>query len=273
MTKCDRRIASASATILIPCVLGIVGMAREGVPVGIWMQNPMAIAVLAFGAMAAGRLGVRLPARVVVIASVLLLGLTFLGQGIDGVHRWLRLPGFTLNAAAVALPACVAALTRLAGERQTAWVSFGIGGIALLLCLQPDASQLLAFSLPMIALLTVAALPKGLKLGGPLLLAALTLLSWLHLDHLPPVSYTEGILAILRGQSAVLYAEGILALLWVPVRFMVGESGEGRRIALSVALYYAMMILASFLGNFPVPFMGYGVSPILGCYIMMLPND
>ena len=43
--------------------------------------------------------------------------------------------------------------------------------------------------------------------------------------------------------------------------------------ALNIALYYALMTLASFFGNFPVPFMGYGISPILGYYIMMIPNE
>lgn len=270
MKKYDRSIASASAAILLPCLLGIIGMAREGVPVGIWIQNPIFIAVFAFGAILIKRFGVRLPARAAVIASVILLGLTFSGQGIDGVHRWLRLPGFTLNAAAIALPAAIVALTRLAGERQTAWVSFGIAGIALLLFLQPDASQLLAFSLPMIVLLTGADFPKALKLGGSILLAALALLSWLHPDHLPPVSYTEGILEMLRGQSAMLYVVGSLALFRVPVRFMIGGLEKGQRAELGIALYYALLILASFVGNFPVPFMGYGVSPILGYYVMLI---
>ena len=266
MTKHDRNIASASAAILIPCLPGIIGMAHEGVPFTIWIQNPITIVVFAFGAMMAGRLSVRLPAKVVLIPSALLLGLTFAGQGIDGVHRWLRLPGFTLNAAAIALPASIVALTRLAGERRIAWVAFGIGIIAPLLFLQPDASQLLAFSLPMIALLTIEDFPKALKLGGSVLLAALALLSWFHPDHLPPVSYAEGILEILRGQSALLYVAGIAALLWVSVRFMIRGS-------LNIALYYALMILAPFLGSFPVPFMGYGVSPILGYFIMMIEQE
>ena len=36
-----------------------------------------------------------------------------------------------------------------------------------------------------------------------------------------------------------------------------------------IGLYYAMMSIAALSGRFPVPFMGYGASPILGYFIMI----
>ena len=143
----------STVDILVPCILGIVGMIHGDIPVGIWMQNPIFIAVFALAACVVMRPGTRVPAKAVVVASTLLMGLTFLEPDIDGVHRWLCLPGFTLNAAAVVLPACVVALTRLAEERRAAWCACGIVSIGLLLYMQPDASQLLAFALPMLVLL------------------------------------------------------------------------------------------------------------------------
>ncbi|GFI46463.1 hypothetical protein IMSAGC019_01777 [Lachnospiraceae bacterium] len=35
-------------------------------------------------------------------------------------------------------------------------------------------------------------------------------------------------------------------------------------------MYYWLMILSTFIGNFPVPFMGYGISPIFGFYIFLI---
>ena len=259
----------STVDILVPCILGIVGMIHGDIPVGIWMHNPIFIAVFALAACVVMRPGTRVPAKAVVVASTLLMGLTFLEPDIDGVHRWLCLPGFTLNAAAVVLPACVVALTRLAGERRTAWCACGIASIGLLLYMQPDASQLLAFALPMLVLLIDVDIHMALKWSLSGILALLTLLSWLRPDPLVPVSYTEGILTLLREQSVLLYMAGILSLILVPASMMIRGIREKRKTWTGVGLYYALMMLSAFFGSFPVPFMGYGASPILGYSIVI----
>ena len=175
----SRRLLMPTVAVSAPCIFGIVGMIHGDIPVGIWAQNPVFIAVFTLAACVVKKAGLRVPARTVVAASALLIGLTFREPDIDGVHRWLCLPGFTLNAAAVVLPACVAALTRLAGERQAAWCAWGIAFIGLLLYMQPDASQLLAFALPMLVLLIGADIHGTLKWSLSGILALLPLLSWL----------------------------------------------------------------------------------------------
>lgn len=50
--------------------------------------------------------------------SIFLLGLTFLEPNIDGVHRWLRLPLFTLNIAAIVIPITIVAIYRLIEEKN-----------------------------------------------------------------------------------------------------------------------------------------------------------
>ena len=180
----SRGLLTSTLAIAAPCILGIVGMIHGDISVGIWVQNPIFIAVFTLAACVVMRLGARVPARAVMVASALLIRLTFLEPNIDGVHRWLWLPGFTLNAAAVVLPACVVALTRLAGERRTAWCACGIASIGLLLFMQPDASQLLAFALPMPVLLIGADIHRALKWSLSGILALLTLLSWLRPDPL-----------------------------------------------------------------------------------------
>ena len=265
-----RRLLMSAVTILIPCVLGIVGMIHGGISVGIWVENLIFIVAFALAACVVMWLGVRIPDRVAIVASALLIGLTFLEPDIDGVHRWLYLPGFTLNAAAVVMPACVVALTRLADERQTAWCACGIASIGLLVYMQPDASQLLAFALPILVLFISADFHRYLKWFASGILALLPLLSWLRLDTLAPVSYTEGILTLLREQSVLLYIAGILSLFLVPAGMMMWGFRERQKTWTGVGLYYALMILSTFYGSFPVPFMGYGASPILGYYIMIL---
>lgn len=141
--------------------------------------------------------------------------------------------------------------------------------IAFLLYLQPDASQLLAFSFPMIVLLLKSDISKIIKSSLWAILVFLTLKSWFCLDTLPPVNYTEGVLTMLHELSVVLYLAGIVTLFWTPVYFLISSMKENRSICMGIAMYYWLMILSTFAGNFPVPFMGYGISPILGFYIFL----
>ncbi|MBQ8093279.1 MAG: hypothetical protein IJ242_06870 [Clostridia bacterium] len=263
-----KRILTSTVIILIPCILGILGMISGGIQTGIWVQNPIFILSCAIAAFAVGRFGIRIKATAVVMASILLIGATWLGPDISGVHRWLRVPGISFNAAAVVLPACIVALTQLADEQRTGWFSCGTAIIAMLLCMQPDASQLLAFALPMTVLLICSQLNRILKWSGAGILTILTVLSWLRGDTLAPVSYTEGILTLLRDQSVLLYIAGILALCVVPAFLIIQGIREERKVWTFLGLYYALMILSTFFGSFPVPFMGYGASPILGYFMM-----
>ena len=121
----------------------------------------------------------------------------------------------------------------------------------------------------MLALLIGADIHRGLKWSVSGVLALLTLLSWLRPDPLVPVSYTEGILTLLRDQSILLYMAGTLSLLLVPAGMMMRGIRERRKTWTGVGLYYALMILSAFFGSFPVPFMGCGASPILGYFIVI----
>ena len=122
---------------------------------------------------------------------------------IDGVHRWLRLPIFTLNIAAIVIPITIVAIYRLIEEENFAISVLGIIVVAFLLYLQPDASQLLAFSLPMIILLLKSNISQIIKGSFSVILFFLTFKSWFCLDTLQPVNYTEGILTMLNDLSVL----------------------------------------------------------------------
>lgn len=268
--KYIQRIMHAAVSILIPCILGIIGMVNQNVSITIWIQNLLTIFLLTFVCMLVLKCDLKFNYKIIVFVSVLLLGLTFLGPNIDGVHRWLRLPFFTLNIAAIVIPIAIAAFYRLIDEKRFVISVIGIIVIAFLLYLQPDASQLLAFSLPMIVLLLRSNISKIIKAGSSAILFLLALKSWLCLDTLQPVNYTEGVLTMLRDLSAVLYFIGIVALFWVPVYFLISSTRKNKNICIGITMYYWLMISSTFIGNFPVPFMGYGISPILGFYIFLI---
>ena len=75
---------------------------------------------------------------------------------------------------------------------------------------------------------------------------------------------------MLQDLSVVLYILGIAALFWIPVYFLFSCKKKNRNICTGIIMYYWLMILSTFVGNFPVPFMGYGISPILGFTIFLI---
>ena len=268
--KHNRRIVYPVLSILIPCALGIIGMVSQNVSISIWIQNLLIVLVLPPACYFISRKDFKINYKAIVLLSAILLGLTFLGPDMQGVHRWIRLPFFALNAAAIVLPITIVALYRLMEEKQFAVSILGIMAIAFLLFLQPDASQLLAFSLPMIILLLRSSISKVKKGCFSVVLLVLTLKTWVCLDNLQPVDYTEGILIMLQDLSVVLYIAGIVALFSMPVYFLIFCKEKSRNICTGIAMYYWLMILSTFIGNFPVPFMGYGISPILGFFAFLI---
>ena len=270
ITKHNQRIIYPVLSILIPCILGIIGMVSRNISIAIWIQNLLIIFLAAFVCFFVLKCNLKFNYKIIVFVSSFSLGLTFLGPNIDGVHRWLRLPFFTLNISTIVIPITIVAFYRLIEEKQFAVSVIGIIVIAFLLCLQPDASQLSAFSIPMIVLLLRSDISKIIKGSFSAILLFLTLKSWNCLDTLQPVNYTEGILTMLHDLSHVLYIIGIAALFWIPVYFLIFCKKKNKNICVGITMYYWLMILSTFIGNFPVPFMGYGISPILGFYIFLI---
>lgn len=268
--KYSQRIIYPVIFILIPCILGIIGMVSKEVSVAIWIQNLLIIFLSTFVCIFVLKYNLKFNYKIILFVSIFSLGSTFLGPDIDGVHRWLRLPIFTLNIAAIVIPITIVAIYRLIEEENFAISVLGIIVVAFLLYLQPDASQLLAFSLPMIILLLKSNISQIIKGIFSVILFFLTFKSWFCLDTLQPVNYTEGILTMLNDLSVLLYIIGIIVLFWIPVYFLISSINKNRNICIGITLYYWLMILSTFMGNFPVPFMGYGISPILGYYIFLI---
>ena len=150
--KYSQRIIYPVIFILIPCILGIIGMVSKEVSVAIWIQNLLIIFLSTFVCIFVLKYNLKFNYKIILFVSIFSLGSTFLGPDIDGVHRWLRLPIFTLNIAAIVIPITIVAIYRLIEEENFTISVLGIIVVAFLLYLQPDASQLLAFSLPMIIL-------------------------------------------------------------------------------------------------------------------------
>ncbi|HEY0016141.1 MAG TPA: hypothetical protein VGC13_07465 [Longimicrobium sp.] len=265
--------AAALPYLLAPVpalVVGVLIMRMSDVPAVVWGQN---LAAWAVGALLC--LGFARPRAstsrgtglaVVAVLTVAALAATLLAPGVDGVHRWLPLGPVRLHTAAVLLPLLLVALQGLSRARGW-WLSALVAlGVAAVLLLQPDAAQATAFAAAALVLLLPGAGRDPLRLAGMLALPVLAGLSWLRRDPLAPVPHVEEIVGLAAGLGAGWAVAAVVSLLVLPLPFLLAARGVARQASLALGAYVAVTVLAAFVGVFPVPVMGYGVSPILGYF-------
>lgn len=250
--------------------VGILVMRASGVPATAWGQNLVAcvVGILLCFILARPRSSRREEAGLAAVGVVALgcLAATWLDRGVQGVHRWVMLGPVRVHAGALVLPLVLAALAGLdrAGRRGASTL-LAIA-TALVLVLQPDAAQATAF----VAGAAVLLLPRGLAKGRAWIrivpLLALAGLSWLRSDPLAPVPHVEGIVGLAAELGTGWGAAAAASLLLLPVPFFAGRGTGDGRAGLALGTYVAVTILASASGNFPVPVLGQGASPIIGYF-------
>jgi hypothetical protein len=137
------------------------------------------------------------------------------------------------------------------------------------LALQPDASQATAFG----AAMALIAVRRGNGAARPLIsaaCAALVALAWFRPDPLQPVPEVEEILRLAWRMSPVLgllaFASALLAAL-APLLALRALRAEVRLGGAALALCLAIWVGAPFVGAFPVPLVGVGLTPIIGSWL------
>ena len=249
-------------------VAGIFSSASNGVPAGVWVRNGIAWIVGALAATGLSALKWRGTLQVAVWAAPAGLAASLLGPGIQDVHRWVALGPLHLNVAMLLLPAAVVALAVLCTAGAWAWLA--CLAALVLLVVQPDASQ--ATTLAAVAVLAAfAAFPQTvLRVGVAVIATALAGLAWLRPDPLDPVAEVEGILGLAFDLSPWLAAAAGLLLVGVailPVLWGLRGSPTERLAGAALGLCLLLWAVAPFLGAFPVPLMGLGMSPIIGAWL------
>lgn len=249
-------------------VVGVLTMRAFDVPASVWGQNLAAWAVGALLCLSLGRPRTSSPRSrwpdLVAVLTCGALAATLLLPGMDGVHRWVPLGPLRLHAAAVLLPLLLIALERLSQTRGW-WTSALLAlGVAFLLFLQPDAAQATAFALAAVVVLLPGAGRAAARLACILALPVLASLTWLRRDPLAPVPHVEEIVGLAARLGTGWAVAAVVSLLVLPLPFFLAGRGDGKRVGLALGTYVAITVVAAFVGNFPVPIMGYGVSPIIG---------
>ena len=256
--------------IMLSCLLGTGAMIANNTPINIWIQNISVINLFTFMTIFISKFKFKLNYKSIVFISILLLLLTFLQENNVGVRRWIQLSSFSLNISMIIIPLTIIAVNNLFKNKHIVFSFISIIMISLILFFQPDASQLMGFSIAMLLCVLNNKLPKLSKIFIIVILLMLTVSSWIFLDSLQPVNYTKGILKMLGEVSIWLYILGLISIFLIPIPFLIFSSEKNKIISICLALYYWIIALFSLLGDFPVPIIGYGSSPIIGYFIVLL---
>lgn len=187
---------------------------------------------------------------------------SFLNDGLENVHRWLAIGSFRLYISSIVLPCLIIMLGILLKKERTVFPITITVLVMIMLTLQPDASQTSAFAVSMTFLVWIHVKQQLLKYGVALWSISSIVFSWTHIDGLSAVAHVEDILFLASDMGIVWLSFGIisLALLFVPFLCFPDAS----KLAKAICLYYASVLVSTFFGNFPVMFMGFGISPIIG---------
>jgi hypothetical protein len=261
--------AALCAPVLVgTAIMGVGGAGSERVAVHLAAGI---VGLAAFGLVAVGRGPAwSRVAPLLAAAGLFSVAATFLPPGLDGVHRWVSVAGFRLHPSAIVAPATLVwVMTRTAHGRVPTWlyvVALQIGHI-----LQPDAGQATALSVGVAAAALVGnASARSMGCAAVWLLSGLA--AWFRPDSLQPVPFVEDIVsrAFVTGPAVGVAALASLALFaaspWLG-KTAGSEPAHMLRARAALTGYFAGALVAAAAGAFPVPMLGFGVSPVIGAFL------
>ena len=199
------------------------------------------------------------------------LAATFAMPGSMGVHRWIPVGPLTIHAGAVCLPLAIVALGVLdafGGKLRWGPTLLAIS-VATLLLLQPDAAQATAFAAAVFTLLMINKQRAAAAWAAALVIFVLAAWTWTRPDPLSPVPYVEGIIGLARQSGPVWVVASLAALAVLPLPFFIGRSGSRPAFVRALGVYLCVCLLAPFFRHFPVPLLGFGLSPIVGYFLAL----
>ena len=261
----ERRQERISMMIILPAIaLGIFAMIHDGISSALWAQQAAAFALCLFMLLLKRRAARRGTAAVLAAVLVVFLAVSLLGSGAGGARSWVNLGGFSVNAALLVLPAL---LVLLGGVRRFELLLLCAAAV---LSIQPDFSQLTALAAASLPLLWHGRRERGWRIFCVAVLSVLAVVCLRIPVEIESVPYCEGVLSMLGKTSWTLMAAGAVSLIVIPVFWICRYFKENSIWMLSLSVYYMVTILFGLSGAYPVPFMGFGLSPIVGYWLAAL---
>ena len=261
-------------TLTIPSIaIGVLAMYQNHVPFAIWGQNIgclILMSVISYLLIThkSNITGNRYN-QLLLPAAICALVLPFANQGMEGVHRWISIGAVKLNVAMIVLPMILLELYQVLKIRGLTYAGVSAFIILLVLFFQPDASQLTGFAIPVMIMLSLNTRSKKIRFLITGVSVLFIVLSWIRLDHLPPVNYVERILGMVADMGWIWFVSGVISLAILPAPFLLLPPKNAVSVSRYIGCYYIVILLSTLFGNFPVPLMGYGISPIVGYYLSL----
>jgi hypothetical protein len=256
-------------------IVGALVMRQHGVPASLWGLNLigglLSAAVCAIFLARSRTAMSKTTANISAGLAAGALAATFAASASMGVHRWIPLGPLTVHAGAVCLPVLIVALAVLdafGGKLRWAPLLLVISAATLLL-LQPDAAQATAFAGGVFILLIANDQRSRAAWATALVIAVLAAWTWTRPDPLPPVPYVEGIIGLARQSGPAWLVASIAALAVLPLPFFISRMRCHSAITRALGVYLCICILAPLVGHFPVPLVGFGLSPIVGYFVAL----
>lgn len=246
---------------LAAVVIGAVVCAASGVPAGSWGRNIVAWAVGAVLAVSVAIFARTGFSTITLWAAPLGLLVTLVSPDQEGVHRWIDLGPLHINMAMLLLPGMIVALAA-SPERRLLWAAFLVA--LTVLAIQPDASQAATLAAVGAVIAMIGAKPPLIRWGVPVASAGLATVAWLRPDPLQPVAEVEGIVRLAYSVSPLLAGVAVLSLAAVAT---VPGLATQRMAGAALGLCFLLWALAPLFGAFPVPWVGIGMSPIVGGWL------
>lgn len=252
---------------IVAVAMGLVAMALGGAPRTYLAVNGGAVIVglvIAF-ALSFAPLHWRWPS---LAAALALLATAIWGAELDGIHRWVIVGPLRLQPTFILLPLLLCSYAR---NPDSALIGASMVIAAVAVMLQPDRSM--AFALAIGAVAVAFAIRNRLAVIVAIAAFAALVIALTRDDHLPPVRFVEEVIVdgLLRGGPLVggLILIGIAALI-APILLSGRLALPQQRGLIAFVLVWSSLLIASTMGHYPTPLLGYGASAIIGYFIAIV---
>lgn len=259
-------------TMLPAIIVGAVAMKLNNIPTSIYIQNILCFVMLGvvYFFMQKSKYKIhKTEPLVFIIISIVVLVFTFISLGLEGVHRWVSVGPIQLYVSVIVVPIIIINLWSLLQEGKIMMAIISIMCVSVILTLQPDASMMTAFSVSSIILLWNK-IKNFSRFFVTVFLSGLTAVTWIFLDGLEPVSYVEGIFKLVIDMGILGLILGVISLTVLIIPFFIFPTKKNKIVSICFGIYFIIILISNVFGNFPVPLMGYGISPIIGYFISIV---